>query len=109
MNTATTAASAKPTIVLNYRQNDRQRGSASKRGYDKQHHDRFRTPVLERAGYKCQGPDGCDARATDADHYPTSRRELVKAGLDANDPQYGRALCHAHHSSHTGGLRNVEG
>lgn len=28
-----------------------------------------------------------------ADHYPRSRIDLVDAGMDANDPQYGRGLC----------------
>jgi 5-methylcytosine-specific restriction protein A len=82
-------------------QSDRQRGSASARGYDQKHRDHFRTPVLEAAGYVCQWHAGCDAEATVADHYPRPRKQLVADGDDPNDPQYGRALCGPHHSRHT--------
>jgi 5-methylcytosine-specific restriction protein A len=40
-----------------------------------------------------------------ADHYPLSRRELVAQGLDADDSQYGRGLCHRHHSQETARLQ----
>jgi 5-methylcytosine-specific restriction enzyme A len=70
-------------------------------GYGKDHRDHFRTPVLEAAGYVCQWPDGCTAEATDADHHPSTRRELIAKGLDPNDPRYGRALCARHHHQHT--------
>lgn len=30
-----------------------------------------------------------------------SRKELVEAGLDPNEPDYGRALCESCHNSHT--------
>jgi len=41
------------------------------------------------------------AFATVADHYPTERRDLVSAGLDPNDPQYGRGLCSSCHNRWT--------
>lgn len=40
-------------------------------------------------------------KSTDADHYPIDRRELVRRGLNPNDPQYGRGLCHACHARAT--------
>jgi 5-methylcytosine-specific restriction protein A len=36
-----------------------------------------------------------------ADHYPLSRRELVAADLDPNDPAHGRGLCKPHHDRET--------
>lgn len=83
------------------RRSDQIRGSSTERGYDGDHRELFRDQVLMRDKYVCV-IDGCRARATDADHYPRSRRELLAAGLDPNDPQYGRALCHSCHSRHTG-------
>jgi 5-methylcytosine-specific restriction protein A len=80
---------------------DRQRGSSSKRGYDQNHAQLFRKPVLEAADYRCQWPDGCDAEATVADHHPRTRMQLVADGDNPNDPQHGRALCLPHHSRHT--------
>jgi 5-methylcytosine-specific restriction protein A len=41
------------------------------------------------------------ALATVADHWPRSRRQLVAAGLDADDPQYGRGLCASCHGTET--------
>lgn len=41
------------------------------------------------------------ARATVADHYPLSRRELIRRGLDPNDPQHGRGLCKRCHDTET--------
>lgn len=48
-----------------------------------------------------------------ADHYPLSRIELIEAGLDPNDPQYGRGLCARDHNRETaihqpGGWNNRE-
>ncbi|AHH98316.1 hypothetical protein KALB_4954 [Kutzneria albida DSM 43870] len=40
-----------------------------------------------------------------ADHYPKSRRELVAAGADPNDPQHGRGLCVACHNAQTARLQ----
>ncbi|KUL59673.1 holin [Streptomyces albidoflavus] len=80
------------------RQAEARRGTAHQRGYGAQHRTRFRRGVLD-AQPVCvlcrQKP------ATEADHWPRSRRELVAAGLDADDPQYGRGLCKPCHSSET--------
>ena len=75
---------------------DARRGGARQRGYGTAH-ERWRRQVLARDGLCVL----CGARATDADHYPLSRRELVAAGLDPADPAYGRALCHSCHSRAT--------
>lgn len=79
-------------------QADRQRGSARQRGYDRQHETRFRAAVLARDPVctLCRR-----APSVHADHHPLSRRELVEAGLDPNDPQHGRGLCGPCHSSET--------
>lgn len=66
------------------------RGSARAKGYDGRHEERFRAAVLARdpVCVMCG-----QAPSLVADHWPRSRKELVAAGLDANDPQYGRGLC----------------
>lgn len=77
---------------------DRRRGNSSERGYSSRGHQAFRRAVLH------ENPVciACHIRpSTDADHYPRDRRELVELGLNANDPQYGRALCHSCHSKAT--------
>lgn len=76
---------------------DLKRGNATQRGYDHHHRDIFRKAILQRSP-QCVL---CPALATVADHYPRSRRELVRCGMDPNDPQYGRALCKACHDTHT--------
>ena len=82
------------------RQNDLARGSATQRGYDRDHREQFRLPVLERADYRCAIPD-CTTPATVADHYPRTRRQILAEGDDPNNPDYGRALCKRHHDRHT--------
>jgi 5-methylcytosine-specific restriction protein A len=81
------------------KQADTARGTASERGYNTRGHRAFRVAVLTR-DYICVMP-GCLAFATVADHYPRSKRELIDAGLNSNDPQYGRGLCHRCHSIET--------
>lgn len=81
------------------KQADRARGSSRDRGYNTPGHRAFRTAVLTR-DIVCVIP-GCMQWATVADHYPRSRRELVELALNPNDPQYGRGLCHTHHSVET--------
>jgi 5-methylcytosine-specific restriction protein A len=77
---------------------DRGRGNARERGYNTAGHQHFRGAVLERDPICVL----CDAVfATVADHHPHSRRELEAAGLNPNDPQYGRGLCHDCHSIET--------
>lgn len=61
-------------------------------------HARFRTAVLHRDPICVL----CGkALSTIADHYPTSRRDLVTQGLNPNDPQYGRGLCRPCHNRET--------
>lgn len=81
---------------------ERQRGSSAARGYGKKHRDRFRKAVLERdiCCVICRQNDRWTL-STVADHWPLSRRELLEHGLDANDPDHGRGLCHDCHSRET--------
>lgn len=86
---------------------ERRRGTAAQRGYDSRHRCTFRRGVLLRNplcvctdqghdhGPKCLRPSSV------ADHHPLSRRELVDAGLDPNDPRHGRGLCEGCHNRHT--------
>lgn len=75
-----------------------QRGTASQRGYTGKGHRTFRAQVLARDPIcvRCRA-----ARSTDADHYPRERAELVRLGLNPNDPAFGRGLCHRCHSIET--------
>ena len=79
------------------RQADRARGTATERGYTSKGHRTFRQAVLTRNPVCVL----CPSIATVADHHPRSRRELELAGLDPNDPQYGRGLCQPCHSRET--------
>lgn len=73
------------------------RGGARTRGYDRGH-ERFRAAVLRRDRFCVL----CRERlATDADHWPLSRRELVDRGMDPNDPRHGRGLCGTCHKRET--------
>ena len=90
-----------------HRQDDEhRRGSPAARGYGKRHRSRFRKAVLERdiCCVLCR-EDGRWELATVADHWPLSRRELVAAGLDPDDPDHGRGLCHDCHSRETARLQ----
>lgn len=84
------------------RQSDRDRRPHGN-PYNNRAHRAFREQVLTRDPVCTQHlhPDSdgleCFQFATVADHYPRSRAELVAAGLDPNDPQYGRGLCKRHH------------
>jgi 5-methylcytosine-specific restriction enzyme A len=73
------------------------RGTAAQRGYGNRHRNHFRRGVLRRDPLCVL----CGAPSTDADHYPRDRRELVRLGLDPDDPRYGRGLCSACHKRHT--------
>lgn len=81
-----------------YKQADRRRGTSTQRGYDARHRNRFRAAVLERDPI-CLACD--EEPSTHADHYPWTRRQLVAAGKDPNDPGYGRGLCQSCHNRHT--------
>ena len=81
------------------READKRRGSASERGYTSAGHTKkFRPGVLARNPIcvLCM-----KNRATVADHWPLSRRELVLAGMDPNDPRNGRGLCKRCHDTET--------
>jgi 5-methylcytosine-specific restriction protein A len=81
---------------------DRLRGTASDRGYTSRGHKRFRVVVLRRDPI-CKV---CDLEpSTVADHYPLSRKQLLAAGLDPNDPLRGRGLCKRCHDSETARLQ----
>jgi 5-methylcytosine-specific restriction enzyme A len=85
-----------------------ERGSSAARGYGSKHRRLFRSAVLARAGYLCVlRLPGCSDIATVADHFPLSRRELVEAGMNPNDPGHGRALCASCHNKET--ARNQPG
>lgn len=77
---------------------DKQRGTATQRGYTSAGHQTFRTAVLtrDRICVICN-----TAEATIADHWPRSRRDLIEAGLNPNDPQHGRGLCKPDHDRET--------
>lgn len=81
---------------------ERDRGSSASRGYGKKHRAKFRRAVLERdiCCVLCRERDEW-VLATVADHWPLSRRELTKRGMDADDPDHGRGLCHGCHSKAT--------
>lgn len=82
---------------------DRGRGTASERGYTSAGHQRFRDQVLLLNDGVCTH---CQlAPATVADHWPRSRRELIAAGLNPNDPRHGRPLCAPCHGSETARLQ----
>lgn len=87
------------------REAEQARGSAYQRGYGRTHEIRFRGGVLAR-DVTCVMP-ACTEPATDADHYPLDRRELVRQGLDPDDPKHGRGLCGRHHKIET--ARNQPG
>jgi 5-methylcytosine-specific restriction protein A len=75
---------------------EKRRGTPWQRGYRQGHLRRFRPAVLAKNhGLCCL----CNIQpATVADHWPLSRRELVLAGADPDDPQHGRPLCAPCHS-----------
>jgi len=80
------------------KQADRDRGTASQRGYNSRGHANFRRAVLTRDPI-CVA---CRARpSTIADHFPMSRKELIDAGLNPDDPSHGRGLCKPCHDHST--------
>lgn len=89
------------------REAEQRRGSARQRGYGKQHEQRFRPAVLARdplcvcTSEACGHRGPCRKPSVHADHWPYSRRELVAANLDPNDPEYGRGLCQPCHATST--------
>lgn len=77
---------------------DHARGTAADRGYTSPGHLRFRRRVLARdlICVVCRR-----APATVADHHPRSRRQLLAAGEDPDDPAHGRGVCEPCHASET--------
>ena len=107
----TTTKGRCPTCTLTY---DQARGTPHQRGYTATHRNTFRHHVLTRDP-DCQCPGcpvcthpnrTCVRDSTDADHHPHTRRQLIALGLDPNDQQYGRGLCHRCHSHHTAKQRH---
>ncbi|MCG6499450.1 holin [Kitasatospora sp. A2-31] len=86
---------------------ERARGTRTQRGYGQQHRIRFRPGVLQRDPLCVCTEQGhghgqpCGQPSQHADHWPLSRRELVAAGDDPDDPRHGRGLCHRCHSRET--------
>ena len=87
---------------------DRARGSAAQRGYTGRRWRAARNACLTRdlfcTCHDTTHPHGaaCLAPATVADHHPTSRRDLVAAGVtDPDAPQRLRGLCKPCHDRHT--------
>lgn len=80
------------------READQARGTAAQRGYGGRHRSRFRAGVLQRnpVCVLCK-----QRRATVADHWPLSRRQLVARSLDPDDPTHGRGLCKPCHDQST--------
>lgn len=77
---------------------ERRRGSSSKRGYASAGHQRFRSAVLERDPICVL----CRVReSVQADHYPHGRDDLIRLGLNPDDPARGRGLCTPCHSRET--------
>lgn len=61
------------------------------------HRRRFRQAVLDRDPL-CVS---CGRVATVADHWPRTRKQLIEAGEDPNDPAFGRGLCVSCHNKWT--------
>jgi 5-methylcytosine-specific restriction enzyme A len=99
------------TCTEHSRRTPDRRPPAAARGYGHAHRTRFRAGVLNRdpictcpGCQRCTRPNPgtrCVAPSTDADHHPLTRVQLVADGADPDEPDHGRGLCHACHSSHT--------
>lgn len=79
------------------REYDARRETQTQRGYSSAGHRRFRRLVLARDPLCVL----CGDIATVADHWPTSRRDLIANGHDPNDPRNGRGLCASCHGRET--------
>ncbi|OXM53757.1 holin [Amycolatopsis thailandensis] len=87
----------------------RRRLDPAQQGYRTAGHRAFRAAVLDRdpvcrctdAG--CTGHPGrpCVQPSTVADHWPVTRRALVRQGLDPDRPEHGRGLCQPCHNRYT--------
>jgi hypothetical protein len=89
------------------RKAEAERGTSTQRGYGGAGHKAFRQAVLARDPICMMGD--CLRPSRHADHHwippgethPWGRREIVAAGLNPNDPKYGRGLCGPCHSRAT--------
>jgi len=88
------------------RDQDTRRGNPTRRGYGRRHRERFRAGVLirDRLCRICKRKE-----AVEADHYPLDRKTLVKMGLDADNPEYGRGLCKSCHAHETASIPEQRG
>jgi 5-methylcytosine-specific restriction protein A len=81
------------------RQADARRGTARQRGYGGRTWNQARATVLTR------DPNcvlGCGRPSTVADHWPTSRRDLLAQGVpDPDAPERMRGICKPCHSTET--------
>ena len=97
------------------REAEQRRGTARQRGYGRQHEQRFRPAVLARDPHCVCTDDShghgqpCGRPSVHADHWPLSRRELVTAGEDPNDPKHGRGLCQPCHAKETANNPDQQG
>jgi 5-methylcytosine-specific restriction protein A len=81
------------------READQRRGTAAQRGYSGPDWARARAAVLARDP---QCVLGCGRPSTVADHWPTSRRDLLAAGVTNPDaPERMRGVCRPCHSTET--------
>jgi 5-methylcytosine-specific restriction protein A len=81
------------------READRARGTAAERGYSGNEWTRARAAVLTRDP---QCVLHCGRPSTVADHWPTSRRELIAQGVtDPDAPHRLRGICQPCHSTET--------
>lgn len=100
-------------VVFGRRAVDKSRRERTPDLYGPTHRRRFRPAVLRKDPYcRCDLADHaphygapCSAPSTDADHWPMDKRALIMAGLDSDDPQYGRGLCRSCHSASTARLQ----
>ena len=98
------------------RASDQMRGTSSDRGYSSRDgwRESRRAAIRRDVQCQCESIDCdhvalmCGAPSEVADHYPLSRRDLVRSMvLDPNAPEYLRGLCPTCHNMHT--ARNQPG
>lgn len=87
-----------PKCEAHSKQRERKRYDTRDKGYYTAGHRAFRALVLHRDPICVL----CHiAIATDADHHPRDRKQLVLEGMDPNAPEHGRGLCRPCHSRET--------
>ncbi len=90
------------------RVSDRTRGGPRDRGYGGDWEGARRTVLIRDSMCMCVSERcehvrlRCGRASVVADHYPKSRRDLVRSGVqDANDPLHMRGMCKECHDMHT--------